>query len=132
MAKPNRGMISLESYGSTKHIRGFFSKVKQKNFVKELEIWGEIGAQALAMETPVDTGRAASSWGYEIEQNDGSITLYWTNDDIEGGQSVVLLIQYGHGTRGGAYVAPYDFINPVTKELFGYIADSIWKEVVRL
>lgn len=132
MSKPNRGMISIESYGSTKNIRGFFKKIKQRNFVKELEIWGEIGAQMLAMETPVDTGLAQSSWGYEIEEKDGSIALYWTNDDIEGGLPVVLLIQYGHGTRGGAYVAPHDFINPVTKELFDYMADTIWKEVVRL
>ena len=132
MARPNRSMISIESYGSTKHIRGFFKKIKQKNFAKELEIWGQIGAQALAMETPVDTGLAASSWGYEIEEDDGRITLYWTNDDIEGGQPVVLLIQYGHGTRGGAYVAPHDFINPVTKQIFDYIGETIWKEVVRL
>ena len=125
-------MISIESYGSTKNIRGFAKAVKQRNFVKELDSWGRLGAELLAMETPVYTGRAALSWGYEIVQNDGNITLYWTNDDIENGASVVMLIQYGHATKNGGYVAPYDFINPVTKELFNAMADSIWKEVVRL
>lgn len=125
-------MISIESYGSTKNIRGFAKAVKQRNFVKELDSWGRLGAELLAMETPVYTGRAALSWGYEIVQNDGNITLYWTNDDIENGASVVMLIQYGHATKNGGYVAPYDFINPVTKEIFNAMADSIWKEVVRL
>lgn len=125
-------MISIESYGSTKNIRGFAKAVKQRNFVKELDSWGRLGAELLAMETPVYTGRAALSWGYEIVQNDGNITLYWTNDDIENGASVVMLIQYGHATKNGGYVAPYDFINPVTKEMFEAMADSIWKEVVRL
>lgn len=125
-------MVSIESYGSTKHIRGFFKKTKQRNFVRELNYWGQLGAELLSMSTPVYTGRAAMSWGYEIEENDGNITLYWTNDDIENGESVVMLIQYGHATKNGGYVPPFDFINPVTKEIFDAIADSIWKEVVRL
>lgn len=125
-------MVSIESYGSTKHIRGFFKKTKQRNFVRELNYWGQLGAELLSMATPVYTGRAAMSWGYEIEENDGNITLYWTNDDIENGESVVMLIQYGHATKNGGYVPPFDFINPVTKGIFDAIADSIWKEVVRL
>lgn len=132
MSRRQHSMITIESYGSTKHIRGFAKEVKQRNFVRELNSWGSLGADLLALATPVYTGLAATSWGYEIEENDGNISLYWTNDDIEDGASVVMLIQYGHATKNGAYVPPYDFINPVTKEIFDAIADSIWKEVVRL
>jgi hypothetical protein len=122
-------MVSIESYGSTKHIRGFFKKTKQRNFVRELNYWGQLGAELLSMATPVYTGRAAMSWGYEIEENDGNITLYWTNDDIENGESVVMLIQYGHATKSGSWVEGVDFINPALRPLFDEIKEDVLKEV---
>lgn len=130
MARP---IITLKSYGSTKNIEGFFKRTQQKNFKKYLEYFGEKGVQALALETPVDTGKTALSWGYEITEEPGRITLTWTNSSQAGDTTipVVLLIQYGHATRNGGYVAPYDFINPVTREIFQEIADTIWKEVTR-
>lgn len=126
-----RGMISIESRGSFKNIRGFFKRTKRKNFREILEVYGEKGVYALAMETPVDTGVTATSWTYEIEQQRDQITLYWKNSALadDGQTPIVILIQYGHGTGNGGYVMPYDFINPVTKEIFEEIADSIWKEV---
>lgn len=130
MARP---IITLKSYGNTKNVEGFFKRTQQKNFKKYLECFGEKGVQALALETPVDTGKTALSWGYEITEEPGRITLTWTNSSQAGDTTipVVLLIQYGHATRNGGYVAPYDFINPVTREIFQEIADTIWKEVTR-
>lgn len=130
MARP---IITLKSYGNTKNVEGFFKRMQQRNFVKYLEYYGERGVEALALETPVDTGKTAMSWGYEITQEPGRITLTWTNSSQAGDTTipVVLLIQYGHATRNGGYVAPYDFINPVTREIFQEIADTIWKEVTR-
>lgn len=130
MARP---IITLTSYGNTKNIEGFFKRTQQKNFKKYLEYFGQRGVEALALETPVDTGKTALSWGYEITEEPGRITLTWTNSSQAGDTTipVVLLIQYGHATRNGGYVAPYDFINPVTREIFQEIADTIWKEVTR-
>lgn len=126
-----RGMISIESRGSFKNIRGFFKRTKRKNFREILEYYGEKGVYALAMETPVDTGIAAASWSYEIEQSKDYTALYWKNSALSDDSQIpiVVLIQYGHGTRNGGYVMPHDFINPVTREIFEEIADSIWKEV---
>lgn len=85
------------------------------------------------LETPIDTGETAMSWGYEIIQEDGRITLNFTNSSRAGDTNipVVILIQYGHATRNGGYVAPYDFINPITREIFNEIANTIWMEVTR-
>ena len=105
--------------------------MKQQDFVKCLDYFGQMGVDALAYETPIDTAETAASWGYTIEQAKGSITLTWTNTATAGGVPVVILIQYGHGTRNGGYVQPYDFINPVTKEIFDLIAETVWKEVTR-
>lgn len=127
----SRKIISIESKGKTTHIDHFFKRLNQQEFVKYLHFFGERGAQALMMETPIYTGLAATSWDYFIEQEPGRITLTWTNSDIENGIPVVILIQYGHATKNGGYVQPYDFINPVTREIFDEIADTIWKEVTR-
>lgn len=131
MAKPS--FISIKSTGSTKNVEGFFKRTKQKNFVDILEYYAQRGLEALALETPVDTGVTAMSWGYEIIQEEGRITLNFTNSATAGNTSIpiVLLIEYGHATRNGGYVAPYDFINPITRELMAHIADTIWKEVTR-
>lgn len=131
MAK--RGIITFRSEGDLKYVKGFFKRTKVKNFRECLEYFGRRGVQALALETPVDTGETAMSWDYEIIEEDGRIELIWTNSSMAGDTSipVVLLIQYGHGTRNGGYVAPYDFINPVTRQIFEEIANSIWREVTR-
>lgn len=134
MPKPSRDMISIESPGDFKYVDGFLKRTKQRNFIQMLEYYAKLGVQALALETPVDTGITAMSWDYEIEENDGNITLYFTNSSMSDSNPnipVVLLIEYGHATRNGGYVAPYDFINPVTKEFMDHLADTIWKEVKR-
>lgn len=124
-------IISIESKGSTKNIDGFFKRVKQRNFVQHLHYYGRKGVAALVLETPIDTAETAAAWDYHIEEDKGSIKLWWTNDHMAGTVPVVILIQYGHATGNGAYVEPRDFINPVTQALFNEIADTIWKEVTR-
>lgn len=129
----HRGVITIKTEGNTNHLDGFFKRTKQRNFVKFLEYYAQRGVEALMLETPIDTGETAMSWGYEIIQEDGRITLNFTNSSRAGDTNipVVILIQYGHATRNGGYVAPYDFINPITREIFNEIANTIWMEVTR-
>lgn len=131
MPRPH-GIISIRSYGNTRRTERFFKRMNQQKFVECLDYFGRMGVQALALETPIDTAETAASWDYEIEQHPGKITLTWTNSSAADGVPVVILIQYGHATRNGGYVQPYDFINPVTQEIFADIADTVWKEVTRL
>ena len=127
----SHGIIQITSKGNTRRTEAFFKRMNQQKFVQCLDYFGRLGVTALAMETPIDTAETAMSWGYEITQDPGRITLTWTNSAADGGVPVVILIQYGHATRNGGYVQPYDFINPVTEEIFNDIADTIWKEVTR-
>ena len=127
-----RGPITIESEGDFNHIEGFFKHTKEKNFKKYLDYYGRLGCNALAMETPIDTSETALSWGYEIVEEDGSLSLIFTNSAMAGAIPVVILIIYGHATRNGGYVQPYDFVNPLTRELFDEIANTIWREVTRV
>jgi hypothetical protein len=92
-----------------------------------LQKYGPIGVRALSEATPKDTGLAANSWRYEIVERSGYISLRWHNDDIENGQVVVILIQYGHGTRNGGWVEGRDFIMPAIQPIF----DKILAEIER-
>lgn len=128
-----RGIITIKSEGDLKYMSGFSKRAKVRNFRETLEYFGQRGVEALALETPIDTGKTALSWDYEIVEEDGRIELIWTNSSTAGDTSIpiVLLIQYGHGTRNGGYVAPYDFINPAVRGIFEEIANSVWREVTR-
>lgn len=98
---------------------------------RALNKYGQRGVDALARNTPTRTGRAAASWGYIVEKTRSAYKITWTNDDVEGGVNVAVIIQYGHGTGTGGYVQGIDYINPALRPIFDQIADDVWREVTR-
>lgn len=122
-------MITFKHTGDFESTRKFFEKASKNDYVSRLHTYGEIGVKALASATPIDTGKTASSWDYKIKQTKNSISLIWTNSNIVDGVPVVILIQYGHGTRSGTYVQGFDFINPIMRPIFDEISEQIRREV---
>ena len=106
-----------------------FLKKANNNVLPVLHAAGQKGVEALERATPKDTQLAASSWGYTIDGDSGNYTITFHNYEIEGGYNVAILIQYGHGTGTGGYVAGRDFINPALQPIFDSLADDIWKEI---
>lgn len=98
---------------------------------KLVDTAGSTGVTELSKATPKDTGKAASSWSYEIEKEKGSTSVIWTNSDNSQQYNIVELLQYGHGTGTGGYVTPRDFINPPMKAIYEKMADVLWKEVIK-
>lgn len=122
--------FSFSSKGSWKNTEKWLSKLDEDKEVGSiLDSFGREGVNALASASPVDTGELASSWGYSIIREKGKIKLIWTNDNIEGGAQVAILVQYGHGTGTGGYVAGIDYVNPAMRPIFERIADEITKAV---
>lgn len=95
-----------------------------------LNKYGQRGVEALSHATPVDTGKTAASWSYEIQESDNSIEIIWSNSNVNKGLNIAILLQYGHGTRNGGYVVGRDYINPALQPLFDELADKAWEEVV--
>ncbi len=122
-------MITVSSKSSDDPTSKFLKKMMLGEPFNRLERFGEEGVRALSGATPVHSGLAASSWEYEIRKTKGRYSLSWHNTNVESGIPVVILIQYGHGTRGGSWVQGRDFINPVMRPLFDRIADEVWREV---
>jgi len=115
---------------STGKTEKFFKQAMRLDPASILHHAGARGVAALSAATPVDSGSTASAWRYEIRHTDSGYSVDYHNDNVSpGGAVVAILLQYGHGTRGGTYVAGRDYINPALVSIFDSIAEEIWKEV---
>lgn len=118
--------------GNFKKTNSFLKKCLEFIKLGRLDYYGKIGVQQLRDNIPKDTGLAAASWYYEIKRSEGRTRLVFCNKDIEGGCNVAILIAYGHGTRGGVYVPPVDYITPSLIPVIYEIAESMRKEIEAL
>lgn len=119
---------SFSVSGSYNASEQFLKKMQKLDIRRAIEAKAEAGVAALAAATPVDTGLARHSWGYKIVETKKSVTIWWTNNDIENGFPVAVMAQYGHGTGTGGYVQGRDYINPAIHPIF----DEILQELERL
>lgn len=122
--------MAIKQTGDFKKVDKFLKRMNKADFRKYLQRYAEVGVSRLSSATPIDSGETAASWGYEIHKSGGTYKITWTNSHINKGVAIAILIQYGHGTGGGAYVQGRDFINPAIRPVFDKIAEEIWKEVI--
>lgn len=125
-------MIKVRHKGSFNNIEKFFNRYKDAKFTEILNHVGEQGVEALSLATPKDTGKTASSWYYELEEENGKYKVVWKNSNVHRGINIALIIQTGHGTRNGGYVEGVDYINPALRSVFENMAEEVWREVVKL
>ena len=125
-------MITFRQKGDFSKLTRFLEKAKEVVRLGDLDKYGREGVAALASATPVDTGLTASSWRYEIQHGNDSVSITFYNDNIQNGVPIAIILQYGHGTRNGGYVQGRDYINPAIKPIFDKITEDAWKEVTRL
>ena len=123
-------MISLTSKGDFRKTEKFMKNARTKKLMSILKQYGEEGVTALMVATPLDTGRTASSWRYEIKVENNCIRLVFHNDNIQNGVPIAIILQYGHGTGTGGWVEGRDYINPAIQPVFDKIAKSAWKEAI--
>lgn len=122
-------MISFGQRGDFRKLEKYLKKAFGRKYMDVLEKYAQEGVENLSACTPVDTGSTASSWYYEIIQNQSSISIVWNNSNVNNGVNIALILQYGHGTRHGGYVEGIDYINPALKPIFEKMAKAAWKEV---
>lgn len=122
-------MINIKQKGDFSKTEKFLKKSFGRDYLYVLEKYALQGVAALSAATPIDSGRTAVSWEYEIIQNDSNISIVWKNTNVNKGANIALLLQYGHGTRNGGYVVGRDYINPALQPIFDKMADAAWKEV---
>lgn len=121
-------MLQVTTKGSFLNLENFLKR-KKKDPRPILEYYGQAGVDALSSATPIDTGRTAASWYYEINHEDGVWTLSWNNSNIQNGIPIAILIQMGHATKNGGYVQGIDYINPALQDIFRRFSIEIGKEM---
>ena len=124
-------MITFRQKGDFSKLTRFLEKAKNVVHLGELDRYGREGVAALASATPVETGKTANSWFYEIEHKNGSAVISFHNSNIQNGVPIALILQYGHGTRNGGWVEGRDYINPAVQPIFDRLAKEMWEEVTK-
>lgn len=123
-------MITFTVTGDTRRTQDFLRKMQTPSTLYSgIDAIAQRGVDALRAATPMDSGLTAASWGYEIEITNEGVTITWINTNNVDGVNVAVILQYGHGTGTGGYVAGRDYINGAIQPIFDQIADDIWKKV---
>ena len=125
-------MISFRQKGDFSKLSRYFERVKEAAKIDVLDKYGQEGVAALSSATPVDSGKTANSWYYEIKRQNGLVSIEFKNANINKGVNIAIILQYGHGTGTGGWVQGRDYINPAIQPIFDKIADDAWKEVTKL
>ena len=124
-------MITCRQKGDFSKLTRFLERAKETVHLGDLNQYGRAGVAALASATPVDSGETAQSWYYEITNKKGFVSISFHNSNIQNGVPIAIILQYGHGTGTGGWVAGRDYINPAIRPIFDQIANDAWKEVTK-
>ena len=124
-------MISFRQKGDFSKLTSFLERAKESVKIGDLDKYGREGVAALSSATPIDSGKTANSWNYEITNKNGSVTISFNNSNIQNGVPIAIILQYGHGTKNGGWVQGRDYINPAIQPVFDEIVDKAWREVTK-
>lgn len=125
-------MISFRQKGDFSKLTSYLERVREAAKIGTLDRYGREGVAALKSATPVDSGKTAESWYYEITRTSSSVSIVFNNSNINDGVPIAIILQMGHGTGTGGWVQGRDYINPAIQPVFDKIANDAWKEVSKL
>ena len=125
-------MIEFRQKGDFSKLNRYFERLKETANVGVLDKYGRAGVAALSSATPVNTGKTASSWYYDIKRQNGSVSIEFNNSNFNKGVPIAIILQYGHGTGNGGWIQGRDYINPAIQPIFDQIVNDAWEEVTKL
>lgn len=124
-------MISVRHKGGFSNTEKFLKNALRVTKTIDFNKYGQEGVAALMSATPIDTGKTAASWFYEIREENGFTVISFCNSNIQNGVPIAIVIQHGHGTGTGGWVQGRDYINPAIQPIFDEIANKAWREVTK-
>ena len=125
--------ITFRQRGDFKRLQKYLSKSIDAVTLQHLRKYGEEGVEILKASTPIDSGKTAMSWVYEINNEGSTYSLSFHNTNIvDGWFNVAIMIDAGHGTGTGGWVEGRNFIDPAIRPIFEKMAHDLWLEVISL
>ena len=124
--------IGIESVGDFENATKWLKEASSKSPMDSLRDIADKGVAALTSATPVgDTGETASGWIAQIESNGGSSEVSFVNvAHPEESVNVAKIIETGHGTGNGGYVAPRPYIQKAMDSVFEDGVNKVTKEMI--
>jgi hypothetical protein len=96
-------MITFRQKGDFSNLSGFLERAKETVNLGILNKYGRAGVAALSSATPVDTGKTAASWTYEIVRQNGGVSIEFHNTNVQRGIPIAIILQTGHATGTGGW-----------------------------
>lgn len=125
-------MIRFGGKGDFSKTKRYLTRLKEAVRLGILDKYGKAGVAALSSATPIDSGKTASSWSYDVSQSQAGAKITFYNSHVNKGVNIAIILQYGHGTGTGGWVEGRDYINPAIQPVFDKLVESVWKEVTSL
>lgn len=122
-------MVSFKLDKETGVTDKLLERLMRSDFSPILDQFGQKAVNALSAATPKDSGKTASSWSYKKVKAESGEALEFYNSNVNDGVNIAVILQLGHGTGTGGYVAGIDYINPAVASVFNEIVDAILKEI---
>jgi len=122
-------MIKITQRGDLKKLDKFFKKSIKITKFRNIEEFARDCIERLKEVTPIDSGLTSESWGYIIIPRRNSKIIQINNTNIQNGVNVALILEYGHGTRNGAWIEGKNYISPVIQKIYFDIINNAWKEL---
>ena len=123
--------ITVTEKGSFRNTESYLKRSRPERLTAILHKYGNLGVQALANATPIESGLTAESWYYEVVERTGYHSIRWFNSNRQNGSNIAILLQYGHATKNGGYVQGRDYVNPAIRPIFDKIALEMEREVMK-
>lgn len=121
--------IYLKSKGSFTKSKKYF--VKASNIInlddKKLMKIAEETVAKLKKVSPYES--ISDGWQYEILKYSKGIKIYFNNTKVENGVNIALVVDTGHGTRGGKWVSGKNYIKEPIEEAYNKILNETWEEL---
>ena len=104
----------------------------QKNFNEEqIRTIAEKSLEKFKENTPSDSGLTANSWVYEIKKHGNKWIIDFNNTNIQNGMNIALLIENGHATPSGHWIAGKHYIEQTVQEINDEIINEEWEELTK-
>ena len=123
--------VSFTQQGNFNRTLKWLTRLERQDFYNRVNAIAATGTAALRAATPVESGATASAWSHQVIITKTSCGIIWYNSHTNNGVNIAIILQYGHGTGTGGYVAGRNYINPAIKPIFDRIDKEVWSEVTK-
>ena len=114
--------IKVKSSGDFKNTETFLFNHRESLFTeKDIKKIAEYSIESFRKNTPSDSGKTAESWSYEIKKVNGEYITDIHNSNVQNGYNIAILVDEGHATKEGRYIAGKHYIDSTIKDIFKYI-----------